>query len=206
MKSLFLRLLTFMWLGMTLLVGAFALIHAYTFAPESGEQRQRFLARAALTRGENALLCQQLQLTGCDAALERRDPREQRIGLYRDGQLVLGHDLPGAAELLAQAQSSPERMAFRSGETELTAAVLERDPRYAVLAESPLRSPWVFFLVPDTLPYRLVAMTRWTPLSRLVYCPLSSIVPPVALQRTLVCTVEPSSSFAVAAKRCVAPG
>lgn len=168
MKSLFLRLLTFMWLAMTLLVGAFALIHAYTFAPELGEQRQRFMARSALTRAENALLCQQQGLERCAAVLERRDPREQRLALYREGQLVLGQGIPGSADLLEQAQSAPERMAFRSADTELTAAVLERDPRYAVLAEGPLRSRWLFFLVPDTLPYRLGAIVLVTGLVSLL--------------------------------------
>lgn len=168
MKSLFLRLLVFMWLAMTLLVGAFALIHAYAFAPESGDQRQRFLARSALTRGENALLCERQGLERCAAVLEQRDPREQRLALYRDGQLALGQDIPGAGELLAQVQASPERMAFRSAETELTAAVLERDPRYVVVAESQLRSRWAFFLVPDTLPYRLAAIVFVTGLVSLL--------------------------------------
>lgn len=168
MKSLFLRLLVFMWLAMTLLVGAFALIHAYAFAPESGEQRQRFLARAALVRAENALLCQRQGLAGCAAVLEQREPREQRLGLYRDGQLLMGQGIPGAQELLAQAQRAPARMAFRSAETELMAAVLERDPSHVVVAESPLRSRWLFFLVPDTLPYRLAAIVLITGLLSLL--------------------------------------
>jgi two-component system sensor histidine kinase CpxA len=167
MKSLFLRLLTFMWLAMTLLVGVFALIHAYAFPPEAGEQRQKFLARAAQTRGENALWCQQLGRSGCERALSPRDARDQRLALYRNGQLLLGQDIAGAAELLEQAQSSPERMAFRAADTEITAALLE-EPGYAVLAEGPLRSRWMFFLVPDTLPYRLAAIVLVTGLVSLL--------------------------------------
>ena len=55
MKSLFFRLLVSLWLAMALIVGAFALIHAWAFPPEAGSLRQKFAARAAETRGENAL-------------------------------------------------------------------------------------------------------------------------------------------------------
>ncbi|MEY2935513.1 MAG: hypothetical protein RL033_6262 [Pseudomonadota bacterium] len=168
MKSLFLRLLTFLWLAMTLLVGVFALIHAYAFPLEAGDQRQRFLARVAVTRGENALLCQRLGLERCDAVLDPRDPRDQRLALYREGQLVLGQAIPAALELLPQAQSSAERMAFRSAESELIVAPLERDPSYVVVAEGPVRSRWVFFLMPDTLPYRLAAIVLVTGLVSLL--------------------------------------
>lgn len=162
MKSLFLRLLTFMWLAMTLLVGAFALIHAWAFPPEAGELRQNRSARSAETRGENALLCQRQSLGRCAEVLEKRDPRDQRLALYRDGQVALGAPIVGGAELAQAALAAPERSAFRVDESELTAVVLARDPRYVVVAEGPVWSRWMFFVVPDTLPYRLLAIVLVT--------------------------------------------
>jgi signal transduction histidine kinase len=162
MKSLFLRLLTFMWLAMTLLVGAFALIHAWAFPPEAGEQRQKFTARAAETRGENALYCSRLALDHCEAGLARRDPRDSQLALYRDGQLALGQPIAGGPELAQAALASADQNAFQVGETELTAVVLGRDPHYVVVAEGPVWSRWMFFLVPDTLPYRLLAIVLVT--------------------------------------------
>jgi signal transduction histidine kinase len=162
MKSLFLRLLTFMWLAMTLLVGAFALIHAWAFPPEAGEQRQKLSARGAETRGENALYCLRLSLEHCDAVLSRRDPRDTQLALYHDGQLVLGQAIAEGPELVRAALASVDGNAFRVGETELTAVVLDRDPRYVVVAEGPVWSRWFFFLLPDTLPYRLLAIVLVT--------------------------------------------
>jgi len=40
--------------------------------------------------------------------------------------------------------------------------VLDRDPRFVVVAEGPVWSRWMFFLVPDTLPYRLIAIVLVT--------------------------------------------
>jgi len=162
MKSLFLRLLTFMWLAMTLLVGAFALIHAWAFPPEAGELRQNRSARAAETRGENALLCQRQSLGGCAEVLNKRDPRDQRLALYRDGEAVLGPPIAGGAELARAALAAPEQSAFVVDESELTAVVLHRDPRYVVVSEGPVWSRWMFFVVPDTLPYRLLAIVLVT--------------------------------------------
>jgi two-component system sensor histidine kinase CpxA len=158
MKSLFLRLLTFMWLAMTLLVGAFALIHAWAFPPEAGEARQRFTARAAEIRGENAVYCLQLRLEHCEQVLARREPRDLKLALYRDGELALGEPISAGADLVRAAQAAPDHDAFQVGESELTAVVLDRDPRYVVVAEGPVWSRWMFFLVPDTLPYRLLAI------------------------------------------------
>jgi two-component system sensor histidine kinase CpxA len=168
MKSLFLRLLISMWLAMTLLVGAFALIHAWAFPPEAGALRQKFSARAAETRGENALLCLWQGLEGCDRALLARDPRDQRLALYRSGRVELGEPISGGPELARAAEGSPERTAFQRGDSEFTAVVLGRDPAYVVVAEEPIRSRWMFFISPDTLPYRLLAILLVTGLVSVV--------------------------------------
>jgi len=162
MKSLFLRLLTFMWLAMTLLVGAFALIHAWAFPPEAGELRQKFTARAAEIRGENAVYCLRLGLEHCAQGLARRDPRDLKLALYRDGQLVLGEPIAAGPEMVSAALAAPDHDAFQVGENELTSVVLDRDPRFVVVAEGPVWSRWMFFLVPDTLPYRLIAIVLVT--------------------------------------------
>ena len=162
MKSLFLRLLTFMWLAMTLLVGAFALIHAWAFPPEAGELRQKFTARAAEIRGENAVYCLRLGLEHCAQGLARRDPRDLKLALYRDGQLVLGEPIAAGPEMVSAALAAPDHDAFQVGENELTSVVLNRDPRFVVVADGPVWSRWMFFLVPDTLPYRLIAIVLVT--------------------------------------------
>jgi two-component system sensor histidine kinase CpxA len=162
MKSLFLRLLTFMWLAMTLLVGAFALIHAWAFPPEAGELRQKLTARAAEIRGENAVYCLRLGLEHCEQGLAPRYPRDLKLALYRDGELALGEPIPAGAEMARAALAAPDHDAFQVGESELTAVVLDRDPRYVVVADGPVWSRWMFFLVPDTLPYRLLAIVLVT--------------------------------------------
>ena len=138
MKSLFLRLLTFMWLAMTLLVGAFALIHAWAFPPEAGELRQKFTARAAEIRGENAVYCLRLGLEHCAQGLARRDPRDLKLALYRDGQLVLGEPIAAGPEMVSAALAAPDHDAFQVGENELTSVVLDRDPRFVVVADGPV--------------------------------------------------------------------
>jgi signal transduction histidine kinase len=161
-KSLFLRLLVSMWLAMALLVGAFALIHAYAFPPEAGASRQKFMARSAETRGENALLCQRQKLDNCERALERRDPRDVRLALYEDGELRLGQPIAGAAELASLAAAEPDHSVYKVGDSEWGAVVMSRDPRYVVVSEGPVFSRWLFFIVPDTLPYRLLAIVLVT--------------------------------------------
>jgi two-component system sensor histidine kinase CpxA len=167
MKSLFLRILVSLWLAMALLVGALAAIHAWAFPPEAGSQRQRFMARSAETRGENALLCMRQGLDDCERPLRSRESREQRLALYRDGALELGQPIAGALELAQAALAAPERYAYRAGddddeEREYAAVVLARDPRYVVVSEGPMRSRWFFFILPDTLPYRLLAIVLVT--------------------------------------------
>jgi len=161
-KGLFLRLLIWMWLAMALLVGALALIHAYAFPPEAGALRQRFLSRAAEVRGENALFCTRLGSSDCARTLEPRDPRDQRLALYENGKLALGNEIAGGAELAALALASPERTSYRLADSEFGAVVLARDPRFVVVSQAPLFSRWLFFIAPDTLPYRLLAIVLVT--------------------------------------------
>lgn len=169
MKSLFLRLLISMWLAMALLVGAFAAIHAWAVPPEAGELRQKYTARMAQTRGENALFCMNQGLAECERSLVRRDARDQRLALYRDGAVALGEPLASGAELATLALAAPERTVFRPGEdAELTAVVLDRDPRYVVVAEGPVWSRWRFFIASETLPYRLLAIVLVTGLVAVV--------------------------------------
>jgi signal transduction histidine kinase len=158
MKSLFLRLLVSIWLAMALLVGAFAAIHAWAFPPEAGSMRQKFMARAAVTRGENALLCQRQGLGDCDRVLSSRDPRDQRLALYTGGVLALGAPIANGLELTQAALGGQEVAGVRNGDLELQAIVLDRDPRYVVVSEGPVWSRWAFFISPDTLPYRLPAI------------------------------------------------
>src|SRR5688572_32379035 len=75
MKSLFLRLLVSLWLAMALLVGAFALIHAWAFPPEATPPRMR----GAELRADNALLCTRLELDGCERSLRARDRKSTRL-------------------------------------------------------------------------------------------------------------------------------
>ena len=158
MRSLFLRLLVSLWLAMALLVGAFALIHAWAFPSDATPPRMR----GAETRADDALLCTRLGLEGCDKVLRARDARDQRLALYHGGKLVLGEPIEGADSLAGDALSSPDHNAYEISDLERSATVLARDPSYVVVAEGPLRSRWMFFIVPDTLPYRLLAIVLVT--------------------------------------------
>ena len=162
MKSLFVRLLLFMWLAMAGVGAAFACIHAFAFSQDGSATRRRFLLRSAEVRAEHALLCQRTNLTRCDRGLEAIDPRDASISLYRDGVLALGKPLPGGSELARAARSSPEGTAFETNERELLAVVLPREGSYVAVSSAPVRSPWAFFLVPETLPYRLLAIVAVT--------------------------------------------
>jgi two-component system, OmpR family, sensor kinase len=161
-KSLFLRLLVSLWLAMALLVGAFALIHAWAFPPEAGSLRQKFAARSAETRGENALLCTRQGLEDCGRVLKARDPRDARLALYESGKLVIGEPIGTAAELDRAARASVDRNTFVVSDNEYGAVVLARDPRFVVAWQGPVWSRWVFFIAPDTLPYRLLAIVLVT--------------------------------------------
>ena len=158
MRSLFWRLLVSLWLAMALVVGAFALIHAWAFPPEAGWPRMR----GAETRADDALLCTRLGLEDCDRVLRARDARDQRLALYHEGELVLGEPIEGAEALVRETLASPDHNAHDIGDLERAATVLARDPSYVVVAEGPVRSRWMFFIAPDTLPYRLLAIVLVT--------------------------------------------
>lgn len=162
MKSLFVRLLLFLWLAMAGVGAAFAWIHAFAFSQDVFAARRRFLLRSAEVRAEHALLCRRANLTQCERGLEAIDPRDASVALYRDGELALGRAIRGGAELARAALGSPEGVAFETAERELLAIVLPREKRYVAVSSAPVRSPWAFFVVPDTLPYRLLAIVAVT--------------------------------------------
>lgn len=163
MRSLFLRLLVSLWLAMALLGGLFAVIHARAFPPEASAMRRRANARAVELRGERALLCARDALGDCDRSLAPLNERDQRVAVYRGGALVIGQPIEGALGISEQARRSDEGVAVQVGEEEeLTAVVLRHDPALTAVAVGPVRSPWIFFIVPETLPHRLLAIVAVT--------------------------------------------
>jgi two-component system sensor histidine kinase CpxA len=181
MKSLFLRLLLFMWLSMAVVGAAFAWIHAWAFPQDASAVRRRFTLRSTEVRGEHALLCSRSGLPRCERGLEPVDPRDASVALYRNGQRVLGTAVVRGPDLAREALRAPEGTAFATAERELTAVVLPRDRRYVAVASAPVRSPWLFFLVPETLPYRLLAIVAVTGVAAAVLARYLSR--PVALLR-----------------------
>lgn len=163
MRSLFLRLLVSLWLAMALLGGLFAVIHARAFPAEASALRRRLNARAIELRGERALLCARDGLGDCDRSLSPLSERDQRVAVYRGGALVIGQPIEGAPDISEQARRSDEGVAVQVGDKEeLTAVVLRRDPALTAVAIGPVRSPWIFFIVPETLPHRLLAIVAVT--------------------------------------------
>lgn len=168
MKSLFLRLLVTLWIAMAVLSGVFAVIHASAFPAESSVGRQRMQRRSIELRAERALDCRAESGAACDRILQPLDPRDQRLAIYRNDQLVLGAPVSDAQPIVDEARREDDRMASRTGDREVTAVILERDPSYAIVATAPARSPWFFFILPETLPYRLLAIVVVTGLLSLV--------------------------------------
>lgn len=168
MKSLFLRLLVSLWLTMALLSGLFAVIHARAIPAEASSLRRRLSQRTIELRAERALACAQEGIEGCDEILAPIDPRDLRVAVYRGGELVVGQPIEGAHGVAEQARRTGGGVAVEIGEQELTAVVLRRDPSLAAVAVGPVRSPWVFFIMPDTLPYRLLAIVTVTGLVAVV--------------------------------------
>jgi two-component system, OmpR family, sensor kinase len=97
-------------------------------------------------------------LEGCNRVLRARDARDQRFALYQGDQLELGEPIDRGPELARAALAAPEHTSFRSEDSEYLAIVLDRDPRYVVVSQGPIWSRWVFFISPDTLVYRLLAI------------------------------------------------
>jgi two-component system sensor histidine kinase CpxA len=157
-KSLFLRFLISMWVTLTLLVGVFALIHAWAFPPEASAPRRRLQARGIELRAESALRCARDGLPGCVRTLAPLDERDTRIAIYRDGELFMGEPVAAAAQAEAEARGFEELATVKVGDREVSAVLLDLDPSYVAVATGPIRSPWMFFIVPETLPYRLLAI------------------------------------------------
>ncbi|WP_437274532.1 ATP-binding protein [Sorangium sp. So ce375] len=163
MKSLFLRLLVSLWLAMALLVGLLAVIHGWAFSAEPSGLRRRLSTRSIELRAESALACQREGLPGCEQRLAPLDPRDSRVAVYRAGALVIGEPIEGAPLVEEKARRSGDGIAIEVGEErEVSAVVLHRDPELAAVATGPVRSPWMFFIVPETLPQRLLAIVAVT--------------------------------------------
>ncbi|XXX72286.1 ATP-binding protein [Sorangium sp. So ce134] len=168
MKSLFLRLLVSLWIAMALLVGLFAVIHGWAFSAESSSLRRRLSTRSVELRAESALSCARDGLSGCEQRLAPLEPRDQRVAVYRSGALVRGEPIDGAPLVEERARRSADGIAVEVGERELVAVVLRRDPSFVAVATGPVRSPWMFFIVPETLPHRLLAIVAVTGLVAVV--------------------------------------
>ncbi|WP_437961934.1 ATP-binding protein [Sorangium sp. So ce119] len=168
MKSLFLRLLVSLWIAMALLVGLFAVIHGWAFSAESSSLRRRLSTRSIELRAESAVVCARDGLPGCEQRLAPLDPRDPRVAVYRSGALVAGEPVEGAAGVEERARRSAEGIAVEIDDRELVAVVLRRDPTLVAVATGPVRSPWMFFIVPETLPLRLLAIVVVTGLVAVV--------------------------------------
>ena len=157
MKSLFVRLLVSLWLTMTLIVGVFALIDAFVYAdPAYGSLRN--VSASIELRAESALRCAREGLGECERALAPLDRRFPRIAIYSAGSLVMGETIEGAAALAEEVRRHEEGFTIEVGREELTAVVLRHNRAYVAVAKKPLRSPWMFFIVPEMLPQRLAAI------------------------------------------------
>ncbi len=153
------RLLVSLWLATALLVGLLAVIHGWAFSAEPSRLRRRPNTRSVERRAEGALACAREGLPGCEQRLAPLDPRDQRVAVYRAGALVMGEPVEGAPLAEDRARRSADGIAIEVGEErELVAVVLRRDPALAAVAAGPVRSPWMFFIVPETLPQRLLAI------------------------------------------------
>ncbi|WP_437629759.1 ATP-binding protein [Sorangium sp. So ce854] len=168
MKSLFLRLLVSMWIAMALLVGLFAVIHGWAFSAEPSTLRRRLNTRTIELRAESAVTCARDGLAGCAQRLTPLDPRDQRVAVYRSGALVAGEPVEDAAGVEDRARRSADGVAVEIDDRELVAVVLRRDPALVAVATGPVRSPWMFFIVPETLPLRLLAIVVVTGLVAVV--------------------------------------
>src|SRR5687768_4692336 len=110
MKSLFVRLLVSMWLVMTILVGVFAIIHAWTFPKDATQRWRRLSARTTELRAVQALDCRRAgEDEACAEILEPLDDRDPRLAIYQDGVRIMGSDIEGAQpiEQLARTTGAP---------------------------------------------------------------------------------------------------
>lgn len=157
MKSLFLRILVSMWLTMMLIVGIFAAIHALTF-PDMDSRRRTVVARSMELRAGRALDCSLAGGSDCDVILRPIDSRDQRLAIFRDGKLMMGEPIEGSDGIMAEARDAEVAYDAR-GDSDLSGKLLRRgkDGDFAVVAIQPRPSRWTFFVIPETLPWRLLA-------------------------------------------------
>lgn len=159
MKSLYLRILVGMWLTMTLIVGIFAAIHALTF-PDVDTRRRAFVGRSMELRSADAIDCVVAGSPNCDVILKPIDERDQRLAIYRKGMLVLGEPIEGADDLVKTARAGNGSATEQIGATDLWVSIKDRGDagEYVVIGKQSRPSPWLFFIVPETLPWRLLAI------------------------------------------------
>ncbi|HTJ81532.1 MAG TPA: ATP-binding protein [Polyangiaceae bacterium] len=159
MKSLYFRILVGMWLTMTIIVGIFAAIHALTF-PDTDTRRRALVARSMDLRSEKALDCAVAARTACDTPLKPIDERDQRLAIYRDGKVVLGDPIEGADEITRAARAAGGSAIEQSGGWDVSALIKDRGAsgEYVVVGRQARPSRWMFFIVPETLPWRLLAI------------------------------------------------
>lgn len=159
MKSLFLRLLFGLWGTMAVLVGVFALIHAWSFPDEGRVGWREITLRSARLRAESALACADRAGESCDAVLAPIEERDQRVAIYRDGAILLGEAIDGGPELARRAEDAADGRAQGASEgVEQSALRLPGRPGTVVVAVQRRPSSWMFFLVPETLPWRLLSI------------------------------------------------
>lgn len=161
MRSLFLRLLVGLWATMALLSALFAMIHAWTFPDEGREGWRRVVLRSMALRAEEALLCEARGgvTARCEEILAPIEERDQRVAVYLDGRVVAGSAIERGAELARAALASEGGLASESvADTERLALVLPERGGAVAVGEQRRPSRWMFFLVPETLPYRLLAI------------------------------------------------
>lgn len=161
MRSLFLRLLVGLWATMALLSALFALIHAATFPDEAREGWRRVVLRSMTLRSQEAIACgaRGEPVARCEEILAPIEERDQRLAVYRDGRAIAGRAIEGGAELAQAALVAEGGVASENvGDTEHLALVLDGGDGAVAVGEQRRPSRWMFFLVPETLPYRLLAI------------------------------------------------
>ncbi len=170
MNSLFLRLLVALWLAMMLLGGTFAVIHAWTFPTEPSERWRRLSSRTTELRALQALDCARSGGERCTEPLEPIDERDPRIAIFKDGELVLGEAIDGAAAIEQAARVSKSRATATDARRDLVALYVDKGAGgpYVFVSTQLKPSPWAPFLVPEALPWRLLAIAVVTGLVSLV--------------------------------------
>lgn len=161
MKSLFVRLLVSIWVAMAVLVGVFAVIHAWTFPRDASQRWRRVSSRTTELRALQALDCRRTtKESSCAEILEPLDDRDPSVTIFKDGVRIMGSEIEGATDVEAAARASRSNALKAEDDRELSALYLERalDGPYVVVSTQRHPSPWMFFFFPETLPLRLGAI------------------------------------------------